>query len=332
VIVSTEAAGFGSGCCLDRLHSTGAAEVKQRSVMMGSSAPLLFRDARGCEPGLIVGQSVADGHQGRPLTLRAALPARETVHIPSNCRSGFFVPHGEGSVCSARRGVRGQEGQRACPLGCQVSFNESVQWACLVQVRARVRARQRRTAEGRERRSDGVQQRSRGADVFVVGERSGCVGSWKFEWGSDSGVGSEQWAGLGLHRRRQQRRKGVGFGSKDNAEADRRDWSIGNNSKPAVSYMQLHTYTSDSAAWITAPLLVFSALNWCDSCESPSLSLSYPTAEELPERHVGCTLAARWLHAAWLPSPLSSLLDAPSAVPAAAVLVVHGPPPCAPST
>jgi hypothetical protein len=189
MIVSTEAAGFGSGYCLDRPHSTGAAEVKRRSVMMGSSAPLLFRDARGCEPGLIVGQSVADGHQGRPLTLRAALPARETVHIPSNCRS-------EGSVCSARRGVRGQEGQRACPLGCQVSFNERVQWACLVRVRAWARTRQRRTAEGRERRNDGVQQRSRDADVFVVGERSGCVGRWKFEWGSDSGVGSEQWAGL----------------------------------------------------------------------------------------------------------------------------------------
>jgi hypothetical protein len=176
MIVSTEAAGFGSGYCLDRPHSTGAAEVKRRSVMMGSSAPLLFRDARGCEPGLIVGQSVADGHQGRPLTLRAALPARETVHIPSNCRS-------EGSVCSARRGVRGQEGQRACPLGCQVSFNERVQWACLVRVRAWARTRQRRTAEGRERRNDGVQQRSRDADVFVVGERSGCVGRWKFEVG-----------------------------------------------------------------------------------------------------------------------------------------------------
>jgi hypothetical protein len=149
------------------------------------------------------------------------------------------------------------------------------------------------------------------------------------EDGSSNGAaiaGLVQSSGLGLHRRRrrqrqqwrQQRRKGVSFGSKDNAEADRRDWSIGNNSKPAVSYMPLHTYTSDSAAWITAPLLVFSALNWCDSCESPSPSLSYPTAEELPERHVGCTLAARWLHAGCmlpgcpLRSPLSSTLHRPS--------------------
>jgi hypothetical protein len=168
------------------------------------------------------------------------------------------------------------------------------------------------------------------------------------EDGSSNGAaiaGLVQSSGLGLHRRRRRqrqrqqrrrrrrrrRRKGVGSGSNDNAETARRDWSIGNNSTPAASHLQLHTYTSDSAAWITAPLLVFSALNWCDSCESPSPSpsLSYPTAEELPERHVGCTLAARWLHAAWLPS---SLLDAPSAVPAAAVLVVHGPPPCAPSS
>jgi hypothetical protein len=107
----------------------------------------------------------------------------------------------------------------------------------------------------------------------------------------------------------------VGFGSNDNAEADRRDWSIGNNSKPTASHMQLHTYTSDSAAWITAPLLVFSALNWCDSCESPALSPSYPTTEELPERHVGCALAARWLHAACPPaarSALSSTLHQPS--------------------
>jgi hypothetical protein len=329
MIVSTEAAGFGSGYCLDRLHSTGAAEVKRRSVMMGSSAPLLFRDARGCEPGLIVGQSVADGHQGRPLTLRAALPARETVHIPSNCR-------GEGSVCSARRGVRGQEGSVRVHWDARSASTK----ACSGRAWCRC-------GRGCGQGSD-AQQRAE-SDVATVS--SSALGMQTCLWwgsavvvledGRSNGAaiaGLVQSSGLGLHRRRrrrrqrQQRRKGGGFGSKDNAEADRRDWSIGNNSKPAASHLQLHTYTSDSAAWITAPLLVFSALNWCDSCESPSLSLSYPTAEELPERHVGCTLAARWLHAAWLPSPLSSLLDAPSAVPAAAVLVVHGPPPCAPST
>jgi hypothetical protein len=65
--------------------------------------------------------------------------------------------------------------------------------------------------------------------------------------------------------------------------------------------MQLHTYTSDSAAWITAPLLVFSALNWCDSCES----LSYRHAQELPEYHVGCTSQPALC-------PLSSHLPPPS--------------------
>jgi hypothetical protein len=161
--------------------------VKRRSVMMETQPHVLFRDARGCEPGLIVGQSVADGYQGRPLTLRAALPARETVHIPSNCRRGFLSRTVKGVFVRRGGGVRGQEGQRACPLGCQVSFNESVQWACFgcagVQVLAWVRARQRRTAEGSGRRNDGVQQRSRDADVVVVGERSGCGGSSKFEWG-----------------------------------------------------------------------------------------------------------------------------------------------------
>ena len=189
-------------------------------------------------------------------------------------------------------------------------------------MRAGVRATQRRTAD------DDVKTMSGSS----VGDQAGCGGrgqracvdaSSQVEWGSDSGV---QGSGV-AYTNSDGDSDGDGddngldgdldsdSGSGDSTAPDRRDWRVGirNNSRPAPSHMQLHTYTSDSAAWITAPLLVFSALNWCDSCESLSC-LSYPITRELPERYVGCTSAARslptllapFLHLASLQLPCSS--------------------------
>ena len=112
--------------CLDRIHSTGAAEVKRRSVMMGGSAPRALSRRESWQATLIVGQGVADEYQGRSLTLPAALPARGAVHIPGNGRSGVFFGVAGCRRClfgEARKGPRGA----ACPLGCQVSFNETAQ-------------------------------------------------------------------------------------------------------------------------------------------------------------------------------------------------------------
>lgn len=230
-------------------------------------------------------------YKGQPLSLRRRAREGSSAHTEQ-------LPQQQLSAGCAKRGVGSARRRSKGPRGAAVRCTDDARSASTMPCRERAggRAAQQRTVAA----VDGGQAVS----SSVLGGQEGTVANGERSRVARLHVRLERWRGSGQRltlvvvetqrqrrRRRRQQRLRLRVQRQDAAGQRQRQreryWGIRDSSKPAASHMQLHTYTSDSAAWITASLLVFSALNWCDSGES--LSYRQPALESFQN----VTLAAR---------------------------------------